>query len=154
MPLPHDLCARLQNGFRARHRRIAVPHTVQNLAILSILLREGFITSVTRGTTSEPSPSAWHTAPEPQKRIWAELKYRDDRPVLSDMELISKPSKKIFMDVDEIKRLCSGRRAKFVKPLGMGEIAVVRTGTKENEWIEAREALRLNLGGEVVCRAR
>jgi len=154
MPLPHDLCSRLQNGFRARLRRIAVPHTVQNLAILTILLREGFITNITRGTSSAPDPSEWHTATEPHRRIWADLKYRDDRPVLSQMDLISKPSKKIFMDPGEIQAICSGRRANFVKPLGMGEIAIVRTRQKEHEWVEAREALRLQLGGEVVCRVR
>lgn len=41
-----------------------------------------------------------------------------------------------------------------MKPLGMGEVAVVQTEDKEHEWLEAREALRLGLGGEVVCRAR
>jgi len=154
MPLPHDLCSHVQNGFRARLRRIAVPHTTQNLAILSILLREGFLSTITRGTSVAPSPSDWHTATEAQRRIWADLKYRDDRPVLSCMELISKPSKKIFMEPGEIQAICSGRRAKFVAPLGMGEIAVIRTRQKEHEWVEAREALRLQLGGEVVCRVR
>jgi ribosomal protein S8 len=152
MPLPHDLCSALKNGFRARHRRIALPHTTQNLGILSILLREGFITSITRGTTRAPDPAAWLEASEPQKRIWADLKYRDDRPVLRDMQLISKPSKRIVMEPGEIQRLCSGRRAKFVKPLGMGEVAIVRTREKDHEWLEAREALKLNMGGEVVCR--
>ena len=42
MPLPHDLCSQVQNGFRLRRASIAVPHTTQNLAILGILLREGF----------------------------------------------------------------------------------------------------------------
>ncbi|OBZ77955.1 37S ribosomal protein S8, mitochondrial [Grifola frondosa] len=73
-----------------------------NLGILSILLRAGFITSA-------------------ERRIWAELKYRDDRPVLNGMELVSKPSKPIFMEIGEIRRLCSGRRAQNIKPLGMGE---------------------------------
>jgi len=154
MPLPHDLCSRLQNGFRARHKRIAVPHTVQNLGILTILLREGFISSVTRGTNIEPSPSAWHTVGPSQKRIWAELKYRDDRPVLNAMELISKPSKRITVDHRELWRLCTGRRAKFVAPLGFGEIAVVKTDDDNNVWMEAREAVQAGKGGEVVCRVR
>jgi len=58
------------------------------------------------------------------------------------------------MDLSEIRLICSGRRAQQVKPLGMGEIAVVRTKDKEHEWLEAREALQLKLAGEVVCRAR
>ena len=154
MPLPHDLCARLQNAFRARHQRIAVAHSIQNLGILSILLRNGFLTTLTRGTAQNPSPSEFHNVNEAHRRIWADLKYRDDRPVLNHMALISIPSHRIFMTVEEIRRIVTGRRAQFVKPLGLGEIAVVKTRDKENEWLEAREALRLNLPGEVICRAR
>ena len=64
------------------------------------------------------------------------------------------PSRRVFMDTGEIKRICSGRRAQTVKPLGLGEIAVVQTKNREHEWLEAREALALGLDGEVVCRAR
>jgi len=154
MPLPHDLCSLVQNAFRARHRRIAVDHTTQNLGILSILLRAGFISSLTRGTIDGPSPEAFHEAVEAQKRIWAELKFRDDRPVLTSMSLISKPSRRVFMDISEIRRICSGRRAQTIKPLGLGEIAVVKTKSKEHEWLEAREALQMRLDGEVLCRAQ
>ncbi|KAI0077618.1 ribosomal protein S8 [Panus rudis PR-1116 ss-1] len=154
MVLPHDLCSHVQNAFRARHARISVPHTVQNLAILSILFRSGFLSSVTRGTIQEPSPVAFHGVPDNYKRIWADLKYRDDRPVLSAMSLISKPSKPIHMTSSEIRRLCSGRRAQNIKPLGLGEIAVVKTKDREHEWVEAREAVQLCLDGEVICRAR
>jgi ribosomal protein S8 len=44
-----------------------------------------------------------------------------------------------------------------VSPLGFGEIAIVKTETEDKNlstWLEAREALRLGLGGEVVCRVR
>lgn len=170
--LPYNLCSQIQNGFRGRQARMAVPHTVQNLAILTILLREGaresllfrrkrqeahaltkgFISSVTRGSATTPSPEEWAIVPESRKRIWATLKYRNDRPVLSAMESISKPSRRIFLDEVGIRRLVSGHRAQFVKPLGMGEIAVIKTG--DRRWMEAREAVRLNLGGEVICRAR
>ncbi|TCD68156.1 hypothetical protein EIP91_011434 [Steccherinum ochraceum] len=154
MVLPHALCSHVQNAFRARHQRINVPHTVQNLGILSILLRSGFVSSVSRGTVDEPSPTAFIGAPEASRRIWADLKYREDRPVLNNMELISRPSKPIYMTSSEIRALCSGRRAQTVKPLRLGEIAVVKTKSKEHEWVEAREAVQLELGGEVICRAR
>ncbi|KAF6757800.1 mitochondrial ribosomal protein subunit S8 [Ephemerocybe angulata] len=155
MPLPHDLCSHLQNAFRARHAKVLVPHNTQNLGILSILLRAGFLTSLTRGTTALPSPPAFAEAPQSEKRIWAELKYRNNKPVLSNMELVSMPSRRVFMDVSEIRRMCTGSRvAGTVKPLGMGEVAIVKTNHPEHEWVEAREALALKLGGEVVCRAR
>ena len=152
--LPHYLCSHIQNAFRARHQHIAVNHTTQNLGILSILLRTGFVSSLTRGTIDGPSPEAFHEAGEARKRIWAELKYREDRPVLTSMSLVSRPSRRVFMDTSEIRRICSGRRAQTIKPLGLGEIAVVKTGSKEHEWLEAREALQLRLPGEVICRAR
>ncbi|KAJ7089339.1 ribosomal protein S8 [Mycena belliarum] len=151
--LPHDLCARVQNAFRARHHKVAVNHSTQNLGIMSILLRNGFISNLSRGTIAEPSPAAFLTVNAAQQRIWADLKYRDDLPVLQSMELISKPSKKIFMELAEIRRLCTGRRAQNVRPLGMGEIIVIKTGDKENEWLEAREAVQMKLSGEVICRA-
>ncbi|KAG6856486.1 hypothetical protein H0H87_003954 [Tephrocybe sp. NHM501043] len=154
MVLPHNLCARLQNAFRARHKNVVVDHSTQNLGILSILLRSGFISNLVRGTVAAPDPHLFHSTGDAQRRIWANLKYRDERPVLNHMELVSKPSKRVFMDVSELRLICSGRRAQTVKPLGMGEIAVVRTRDRENEWLEAREALQLGLSGEVICRAR
>ncbi|KAJ7201674.1 mitochondrial ribosomal protein subunit S8 [Mycena pura] len=154
--LAHDLCARIQNAYRARHQKIAVNHSTQNLGILSILLRSGFISNVTRGTIAAPSPAAFltDTASDAQKRIWAELKYRNDLPALHHMEVISKPSKRVFMELAELRRLCTGRRAQNVKPLGLGEIIVVRTHDAENEWLEAREAVQMKLAGEVICRAQ
>jgi len=70
------------------------------------------------------------------------------------MELISKPSKRVVMDIKEVRILCSGRGVNQVKPLGFGEVAVIHTKSKEHEWLEAREALQMKLAGEVVCRAR
>ncbi|KAG5351112.1 hypothetical protein C0989_007933 [Termitomyces sp. Mn162] len=142
------------NAFRARHQKVVVDHNTQNLGILSILLRAGFVSSVVRGTLSAPDPTQFHTAGSAQQRIWADLKYRDEKPVLNHMELVSKPSKRLFLNLTELRLICSGRRAQQVKPLGMGEIAIVRTRDKENQWLEAREALQLGLSGEVICRAR
>ncbi|PPQ68458.1 hypothetical protein CVT26_006046 [Gymnopilus dilepis] len=101
-----------------------------------------------------PDPEAFNNAKESERRIWADLKYRDDLPVLSNMELISRPSRRVFLELSGIRAICSGRRAGQVKPLGMGEVAMVRTEDKEHEWLEAREALQLKIPGEVVCRAR
>ena len=58
------------------------------------------------------------------------------------------------MDLPDLRAICSGRTSKQVKPLGMGEVAMVRTKDKEHEWLEAREALTLKISGEAVCRAR
>jgi ribosomal protein S8 len=69
------------------------------------------------------------------------------------MSLVSKPSYKVHMELPELRRFCSGGRAAGVPPLGLGEIAVIKTREKEYQWLEAREALQMKLGGEVICRA-
>jgi len=154
MPLPHDICSKIQNAFRARHQLVSLNHNKQNLGILNILLRSGFISSITRGTIAGPDPIAFNNAKEYERRIWANLKYRDDQPVLNNMELISRPSQRVFMSLSDLRLICSGRRSGRVKPLGMGEVAMVKTDNKEHEWLEAREALQLKIPGEPVCRAR
>ena len=151
---PHDICSKIQNAFRARHAMVSLTHNTQTLGILNVLLRSGFISSVTRGTITGPSPQQFSDAKESERRIWATLKYRNDQPVLNGMEVISKSSRRVFMELNDLRLICSGRTSKQVKPLGMGEVAMVRTKEKEHEWLEAREALVLKIPGEVVCRAR
>ncbi|KAI6101541.1 hypothetical protein EV401DRAFT_2061348 [Pisolithus croceorrhizus] len=133
--IPYDLFARLQSAFHARHRF--------NHGFLPKLFCPRFLSNTTSGTIASPSP-------ETRRRIRTGLEYRDDRPVLPQTSLISMPSRSIFMDLGEIRRICIGRRAQTIQSLGMGEIAVVRT--KEHEWLDAREALLLGIPGEVICR--
>lgn len=154
MRLPHDLCARLQNGFRARLRQLPIPHTTQNLAIATILLRHGFLSNITRGTVTAPDPEEFLSAKLKNQRIWLDLKYRDELPVLSAAQVVSKPSKRVMLSPDDVRRICSGQMANFVKPLGMGEVAVLKDLKEAGRWYEAREALQKGIGGEILCRMR
>ncbi|SPO41685.1 related to MRPS8 - mitochondrial ribosomal protein, small subunit [Pseudozyma flocculosa] len=152
MPLHADLCVRLQNAARARLRTVAIPSTKDNLSIVSILLQHGFIHNVTRGTVAGPSTAAYNQAGVASRRLWVDLKYRlDDRPVLESMSAVSKPSRKLSMATDELLRLATGRRAKTINPLEMGEIGIVDCG--KNGWWEIRDAIKRKLSGEVVARA-
>lgn len=152
--LPHELCSRISNASMARHRWVPLAPTTQHMSLLSLLLSHGFISSVSYGSTntsaaSPPDPTSYAAARASDKRVWAELKYRHDRPVLNKMRLVSSPSRRIFMDKDEIRRFVRGSRVKFVPGLGLGEVALV----KSNEgWVDGREAVRRGLGGEVIAR--
>src|SRR5438034_1030158 len=103
----HDICARVQNGFRARLQSIAVLDTKMNLAISMILYRQGFISSVQRGNHLEPDKEFVKTQPHniASRRLWLDLKYRDNKPVLQKMSCVSKGSKRIYMNVEELKKL-------------------------------------------------
>lgn len=128
-----------------------LPASQSNLSILSILLQYGFIHNITRGSLAGPSTQQYLTSALASRRLWVDLKYRpDDRPVLETMSPVSKPSRAVYMDSQELLRFATGRRAKFVTPLAMGEIAVVDCGP--NGWWEARDAIKRGFGGEVVAR--
>jgi ribosomal protein S8 len=151
MPV-HDTCARVQNAFKARLQSIAIPDTKMNLAISMILYRQGFISSVQRGDYLEPDKKVVQTRPHniASRRLWLDLKYRDNKPVLQKMSCVSKGSKKVYMTVEELKNLTAGRRAKFIPPLQLGEIAIVSTSRGV---LEIKEAIEQNHGGVVLCRA-
>lgn len=82
--------------------------------------------------------------------IVANLKYRGDRSVIAQLDSISKPSRSIRVDKDELARLVSGRRAKNAKGVGLGEMLLVRTAN--GAWYEGTDAVRQGLGGEVMVR--
>ena len=153
MPV-HNVLTTLQNGARARIRSIPLPYTKASLGLSSILLNHGFIHNVTRGTLQGPSPAQFLSASVASRRLWVDVKYAiDDRPILSHASAVSKPSRRIFLDSRELLRLITGRRAQFVSPLQVGEIAIVRCRSPEGEeWLEARDAVGKGLGGEVVAR--
>ncbi|KAI8643511.1 30S ribosomal protein S8 [Parasitella parasitica] len=152
MPRVHDLCARIQNGFRARLQTIAIPETKMNLAVSNILYKEGFLSSVTRGNHIGPDQTYTPTTNEnvATRRLWLNLKYKENSAVLSQLSLISRPSKKVYFTVNELKNVASGRRAQFIKPLQPGEIAIVNTNCGV---LELQEAIKKNVGGELICRA-
>lgn len=152
MPRHYDLCARVQNGFRARLRRIAVPDTKLNLAISNVLYKEGFISGVSRGNHVQPDVEYVATTPDniATRRLWLELKYNNDEPVLKSMSAVSKPSKKVVMKASELQNLAAGNRSQFIKGLQPGEIAILTTNYGV---LELREALEKGAGGEVLCRA-
>jgi small subunit ribosomal protein S8 len=151
MPRIHDLCARVQNGFRAKLQTIAIPETKMNLAISNILYKEGFLTSVTRGNHIAPDREFTPTTNEnvATRRLWLNLKYKENNPALSQLSLVSKPSKKVHFTVNELKNLASGNRSQFIKPLQPGEIAIINTNKGV---LELQEAIEKNVGGEVICR--
>src|SRR5215469_9930667 len=49
-----------------------------------------------------------------KRRIWLGLKYYDSLPVLSEMKLISKPTRRIWMKSEDIAKIVRGRRAGIV----------------------------------------
>ncbi|EIW69190.1 hypothetical protein TREMEDRAFT_57120 [Tremella mesenterica DSM 1558] len=161
--LPHRLCAHLQNTSRAFASITPVPYSRTSLAVTSILLRQGLISNLTFGSPSSPDPSVFPNLPVSERTLWVYHKYRDGRPVLKHISLVSRPSQRLVLDNKEIGLLLTGRRAKRIPGVGLGEFLIIRvvksqgrqgTGTAQETgvYMEGWEAWRAGMGGEVVCR--
>ncbi|KAJ1787906.1 hypothetical protein LPJ59_005644 [Coemansia sp. RSA 2399] len=147
----YDICARVQNGFRARLGRIAVPETNLNLAVSRVLYNQGFVSSVTRGThlgldTTYVPTTNLNVA---ERRLWLSLKYYQDNPVLRKMSCISKPSRRITCTSDQLQTIASGKAWSIVKGVIPGEIVIVST-TKGV--LEIQDAVKDGLGGILLAR--
>ncbi|KAF2501365.1 ribosomal protein S8 [Lophium mytilinum] len=104
---------------------------------------------------------AWGRAPEwsykevvpanpGQRRLWVGLKYWKNEPVLNKMHLISKPTRRIWVNSDDLAKITRGRESAFVKGLTKtGECMFVTT---DKGIMEARECVEKKLGGMVLCR--
>lgn len=85
-----------------------------------------------------------------KRRIWLGLKYYNSLPVLSEMRLISKPTRRIWMKSEDIAKIVRGRRAGIVKGLTRpGECMFV--STDKGIW-ESRECVERRVGGMLLCR--
>lgn len=70
--------------------------------------------------------------------------------MLSKMEMVSKPTKRVWMDVEGLGRIVRGREAGFVRGLtGVGECLFVST---DRGVLEARECVERRVGGMLLCR--
>lgn len=126
---------------------VPVPSSRLNLGLLSILLDQGFISNLTRGTAEKPDPMGFLAAPLSQRRLWLEHKFRDEQPVLRAAKLVSKPSLRVYKDRSLLAAFISHQ-------LVLGEICLVRSLDGRLLW-EAREALKHldnEQSVEVLCR--
>ncbi len=120
-----DMLTRIRNAIMAKHDFVLVPTSKMKLAIARIFKEEGFISDyeVLKG--------------KPHRVIKIYLKYKDNKPVLSGLERVSKPGLRIYVQREEIPRVYGG--------LG---IAIVST---PKGIVTGHQAWRQRTGGELLC---
>ena len=125
-----DMLARLRNALMVKHATVPMPSSKIKVAIAKILKEEGYISDY-RVTSDERS----------FQTLILDLKYVGDtkhlRAVITELERVSKPGRRIYTSVQDIPWVRSG----------MG-IAVLST---PKGVITGQQARRLNVGGEVLC---
>lgn len=84
------------------------------------------------------------------RRLWLGLKYWEGSPVLRKARMVSKPTKRIWLDTKELGKVIRGNQAGEVK--GMTQIGEVVAVSTDRGVMEARECVDRKIGGMVLCR--
>lgn len=122
-----DMLTRIRNGIAARKSSVSVPHSKIKIAIAEILKTNGFITDY----RVEDEKSSF-------SRIVIELAEDGEMPSITELTRISKPGRRIFSPSKRIPTVLAGRGIVIVStPSGL---------------MTGREAKRLGLGGELICK--
>ncbi len=120
--LTADLLARIKNGIERRKEVVFVPNTKMNVEILKVLEMEKMI-----GGFSQV-----------EEGVNVELLYEGKEPVISTLEIVSKPGQRIYIASKDIKPIMNGRG-----------ISIISTS---KGLMSGAMAKSKNIGGELICK--
>ena len=122
-----DMLTRIRNGQSARKLAVSSPSSKFRVNVLEVLKREGYIIDY--------SSKEIKTG---MSELKIELKYHEGLPVISEIKRVSRPGRRIYSGINDLKKSYSG--------LGISILSTPRGVLSDNE---ARNA---NVGGEVLCQ--
>ena len=121
-----DMIARIKNAQMRNHKVVELPSSNFKISISEILKSEGYINDYKiNEETKKPTLSI-------------NLKYHSGNPVISTIERVSKPGRRIFSSAEGLPKINNG--------LG---IAIVSTPKGVMTDIDARKQ---KVGGEIICK--
>jgi len=127
-----DMLTRIRNAVLAGHALVAMPSSKLKLEIAKIMKDEGYLEGFELVESEESN----------QKVLRLKIKYvgerRSRRPVISGIERISKPGRRIYTKKQDIPWVLSG-------------IGVAILSTPKGVMTGAR-ARQLGVGGEILCK--
>lgn len=127
-----DMLTRIRNAVMAGHSTVALPSSKLKLEIAKILKDEGFLEGFEVAETENSV----------QKVLRLKIKYvgerRERRPVISGIERVSKPGRRVYTKKQDIPWVLSG-------------IGVAILSTPKGVMTGAR-ARQLGVGGEILCK--
>jgi len=127
-----DMLTRIRNAVTAGHTLVAMPSSKLKIEIAKIMKDEGYLEGFDIAESEQ----------SPQKVLRLKIKYvgerRERRPVISGIERVSKPGRRIYTKKQEIPWVLSG-------------IGVAILSTPKGVMTGAR-ARQLGVGGEILCK--
>ncbi|KAK0938428.1 hypothetical protein LTR29_009954 [Friedmanniomyces endolithicus] len=86
------------------------------------------------------------------RRLWLGLKYWDGNPVLSKARMVSKPTKRYWLDAWDLGKVVRGGSGAKGEVRGLGRVGEVMAVSTDRGVMEARECVERRVGGMVLCR--
>ena len=121
-----DMIARIKNAQMRSHKLVELPSSNFKIRISKILKNEGYIIDY-KVTEDKKKPT-----------LSINLKYHSGNPVISTIERVSKPGRRIFSSAESLPKINNG--------LG---IAIISTPKGVMTDLEARKN---KVGGEIICK--
>ena len=121
-----DMLTRIKNSQIRNHKKIQLPSSKFKVKIVEVLKNEGYIIDF-KVDDDEKKPN-----------LEINLKYNLGNPVISNIERISKPGRRIFSSAESLPKINNG--------LG---IAIVSTPKGVMTDVDARKQ---KIGGEIICK--
>ena len=121
-----DMLARIKNSQLRNHKKVEMPSSNFKMKIADILKNEGYI----NGFNVDKN--------ENKQVLIIDLKYNSGSPVISVIERVSKPGRRVFSSAQSLPKINNG--------LG---IAIISTPKGVMTDIDARKQ---KVGGEIICK--
>ena len=121
-----DMIARIKNAQIRNHKKVQLPSSKFKIKIAEVLKSEGYIIDYKVSQESN----------KPYLEI--SLKYNSGNPVISSIQRVSKPGRRIFSRAESLPKINNG--------LG---IAIISTPKGVMSDIDARKQ---KVGGEIICK--
>ncbi len=122
-----DMLTRIRNAGMRKRAKVVTPASRLRQRVLDVLQSEGYIRGYSPTTAADGFP-----------HFEIELKYFDGEPVIAEIARVSKPGRRVYTSITDLKPIKNG--------LG---ISILSTPKGVMSDTAARDA---NVGGEVLCR--
>lgn len=121
-----DMLTRIRNAQTRGRSSVLSPASKLRVRVLEVLQREGYI----RGWTEVEKNGV--------RELDIELKYYDGSPVISEIKRVSKPGRRVYSSVGDLRLVRNG--------LGISILSTPKGVMSDND------ARTQNVGGEILCQ--
>ncbi|MDI9348428.1 MAG: 30S ribosomal protein S8 [Candidatus Symbiobacter sp.] len=126
-----DMLTRIRNGQHAKMAVIKCPASNLHENVLTVLQREGYIRGFSKIVPEKKVKG------QGGQMLQIELKYFEGVPVIREIKRVSKPGRRVYSQISDLKRVYNG--------LGIAILSTPSGVMSDNQ------ARATNVGGEVLC---